>query len=322
MNLLNCLGVGTVASTKQTNSKEIMVTLPSYNMMADGRQVANAETSVQTSQTADGTNKTSKVLNSNVVTAIWMGDGGNRLTPPDVREGTPVAIYRYADSDVLYWTQKGVDDETKRLETVIWGFSGSPNLDQNTEFSLDNFYTFEVSTHTGKIGFQTSQLNGEKAKFQFQVDMQKGSLVVGDSEGNMIATDMLSHTTTVRNQEGTELTISKKNILAKCAETFGIDAETLLTIICKTLNISAETVTAIAPGGVNVKANVGILGNLGVAGDINTMAGEAGTGEMSSSGSIRAKGDIVAGDGRVSLLRHQHNDSGGDGVGGSPVGGD
>lgn len=327
MNLLNCLGVGEVTSTKQSNSREITVHLPSYNMMADGRNVATAETVTQTSQTADGTNKTSKVLRSNSVTAVWMGDGGNRLTAPDVREGTPVAIYRYGDSDTLYWTTKGVDDKTKRLETVVWGFSANPNIEGDSEFSLDNFYTVEISTHTGKIGLTTSQVNGEKTKHQFQIDTQKGTMVMGDGEGNIIATNSMEHTTTIRNQEGTEITISKENILMKCSETLGISVDKLISVICKTLNISAQDVNIVAPKDVSIKGNFNVVGNVGVAGNIQTLAGAAGDGTMECSSNIRAKGsieavgDIVAGGGAVSLLSHRHNNSGGSGIGGGPVGG-
>lgn len=327
MNLLNCLGVGTVTSTKQTDSKEITVSLPLYNMMADGREVATAQTSVQTSQTADGTNKTSQVLGSNSVTAKWMGDGGNRMTAPDVREGTPVAIYRYGDSDQLLWTLHGVDTKTKRLETVVWGFSANPNLDENAEFSLDNYYTFEISTHTGKVGFMTSQANGEKTKYQFQVDAQAGTVLLGDGEGNIIATDSMSHTTSVRNQDGSEITLAKMNILIKCADTFGISADKLLSIICKQMLVSAQDVNVVAPAGVNIKANTSVIGNLGVAGNITTIAGEGGDGTMQCSGtinaeeSINAKGDVTAGGGAVSLLRHRHSNSGGSGTGGMPVGG-
>lgn len=321
MNLFNCLGVCQVTSTKQTNSKEIMVYIPSYFPLSDGELTPTGEVVEQSGLKKDGTSKTTKVLATNSVTATWMGEG-NRLTPPDVRAGSNVIIYRVGDSDKLLWTVHGLDVEKRRLETVMWGFSGNPNTDQDSPFSIDDYYVLEVSTHTGKVSFRTSAANGEPATFELQFNTAGGNFTVADSEGNLIGVDAINRMLTMANQDGSSVSISKKNVFLKCEDTVGISATETLGIITKHITVSAEDINIEAPNGTNIKSNVNIVGNVGIAGDMDVIASEGAEGHMKSSGNIEAQGDIIAGGGRVSLLGHKHSGvQGGNDNTEAPVGG-
>ncbi len=307
MNLLNCIGVGTVARNKETNTETCWVYIPSYFPAGDGEISGDAQAMTATSMTKEGTKKSSKVLSTNAVPAKWMNiNSSNRLSPPDVRVGSQVALYRWGDDQTLYWTSYGFGGEQHRLETVLYGWSASPDGSKDQKFNYDNFYVFEVSTHTGKVAFRTSQANGEKVKFEVALNPGAGNFSLADNEGNIFALDALNHAFLFQNQEKSKFFISRKQILLSCEDSMALNATESVSINTKKLNINTKTTTLNSPDGINAKGNTQLLGNLGVAGNLTAIAGEGGSGNIQSAGSIQAGEDVTAGGGAISLLKHRH----------------
>lgn len=247
MNVIENLGMGKVAATKQTNTGQIMVYLPGMFPMADGKVEATAEQREKKSQDAQGNTVNSNVLTSNAVPAYWkpMGDS-NRMTPPDVREGSEVSIYQVKGQKKYYWTTWGVNAKTMRLETVIYGWSASPATDENIteeeeDFNIDNFYTLIISTHTGKATFRTSQKNGEKTIFEIMVDAMAGRVMVGGKEKNYLVFDDVAHSLMYKNVDKSVFMVDKKTITAYAKDKISLSADNEINLLTKALKFQTKT---------------------------------------------------------------------------------
>ena len=242
MNLLNCLGVGTVAGTKDTNTNEIMVYLPSLFPTADGRVTTDVKEVERVSLNAEGAEVRSRQLHSNTIPATWknMGDN-NRLTSPDVREGSKVAIYQVAGQNRYYWTLNGVNAETMRLETVMWGWSASPEVSENAELDVDKFYMMKVSTHDGVMGLRTSQANNEVSAFEIQINAMEGNINIGGSNGSQVFVDDANQKFVYKNEPGSVIMVDKKKATFYLPEQLNLFTEETINIKTKELNIEAKT---------------------------------------------------------------------------------
>lgn len=299
MNFINFLGMSVVASTKETNSKTIMVYTPSLNPAADGRVVADAQKKESKSVDSKGQTTTSNVLTSATFPAIWKPIGDtNRLTPPDVREGSQVAIYQASGQDTYYWTTFGVNAATYRLETVVYGWSANPNINENVELDLSNYYMLTVSTHTGKISFRTSQKNGEKTTLEILIDAMAGKIYAGGKNKNTLVFDDIEDSLTFINRLGTVLDVNKKKITAYAPESINFNTDEEFNVLTKNLNIQtkkmrigAETIDIVSPKN-TLEGDVKMKGKLDI------------TGSISTTGNIESQSDVIASG--ISLKSHKH----------------
>lgn len=241
MSLLQFLGVGQVAATKDTNTNDIMVYLPSMFPHAEGRVAAKVEQVERKSKNAFGEDVSSNTLKSNAIPATWKRmDDSNRITSPDVREGTPVAIYTVQGGNTYYWTLDGVNPNTFRMESVMWGWSANPNLDANADFNVDNFYVMKVDTRTGIMTARTSMANGEPTRFDVILDGQNGTISWAGNEGSYLKFDDMERSFTYTNRDGAVFNIVKQICNLYLPDKFNLFADNEVNIKTKTLRIQAQ----------------------------------------------------------------------------------
>ncbi|UVD32134.1 baseplate protein [Vibrio phage phiKT1028] len=338
MNLLNFIGVGTVLENKLEKSYYINVMLKREFPMADGGGLSNVVPDSISNPTADGGYQTSKVLKSNYYTAKWISFNPNRITAPDVRVGSKVAIYKLGDDDLLYWTTWGIGNESFRLEHVVYAWNANPNFDKNAPFNFDDYYTLVFSTRHQEVVFKTTQANNEPVAYRLGFNTKNGTWALTDTEKNAFALDSLKHSWVMRNREGSVFNIHRENIsmINKGTQLFEADKSINMktdkffitcndfkmdakntTINTNTLSMNAkqttwkgDTIDITCPTN-SITGNVGIQGNLGVAGGISCTAGSGGGGgNLATSGGIAAKGkvesDVDVVGGGVSLKGHTH----------------
>ena len=282
MNLINHLGVGTVASTKNTNTGEIMVHLPSQSPMADGRIVANVEQKQESGLNARGETETSTVMVSNTVPAVWNSFGeANRKTPPDVREGSKVALYQVSGQNQYYWTTSGFNSETFRMETIVWGYQSNPAVAADTPFDVNNFYTVQVDTRTGCMSARTTQNNGEKSAFDVRIDGGNGRVDLGGSNGSVFSLDDANQTLTYANKPGLVLRADKKKFGLYAPDSISLSADEKITLFTKVINIQCQEVNVKAE-----KARVAIP-DTEWEGDIKL------NGNVDQEGFLKQKGNIM-----------------------------
>lgn len=309
MNLLNCIGLGSVAATKDTNTDEIMVYLPGFFPGAEGRISANLKEVETSGVDSTGQEIRTKTLRSNAVPATWknMGDN-NRLTSPDVREGTKVAIYQITGQNRYYWTLDGVNADTYRLETVIYGWSANPNLDENAPFDVNNFYIMKVSTHDGLIALRTSMSNNEKSRFDIQVDAMRGRFTLAGNEGSYLALDDVVRSFTYTNRDKAYLHIEKKKMTVSMPLQLNLFTEDDINIKTKTLNLQTNALNVDAKL-TQWKGDIELFGNIKQKGDMDRDGKSHTTGLVSTDNDFKSPsitqethvhGNVQNGNGRTS----------------------
>lgn len=309
MNLLNCLGTGIVASTKDTNTNEIMVYLPGFFPGAEGRVLANTNEVENVAINANGDRVSAKTLRSNVVPATWrnMGDN-NRITAPDVREGSQVAIYQIAGQNRFYWTLDGVNANTFRLETVFYGWSANPKVDEQADFDIDNFYIFKVSTHEGLITLRTSMANGEPTAFDIQVNTADGVVSVAGNQENLFVLDDMRHSLTYQNVDGSVVDVEKKNMSIQVPDTLNLFATENINIKTKTLNLQAEEMNVDVKltrwkGKIERTGDTEQTGDYDQSGNYKQQGDTTRTGMSTSTGKVHSDTDVTS---KISLNNHVH----------------
>jgi len=207
---LRRMSVGIIAENKRLDSPFVeIIPIEALNLMDE--ELGYEKTTLKTSG-IDVEEKPYKVEVDMTVTlkAEWLAET-NRMTPPDVRRGEQVWIWRQGDADKYYWTTLGRDDDLRRLETVLYRYSGLPeNIDE--EVTEDNSYYIEWSTHKKTITIKTSQRNEEFCIYTLQFNPGDGQWTVEDNLGNIVQIDSEHTTIHVRNADMSLIEMNRKQI--------------------------------------------------------------------------------------------------------------
>lgn len=323
MNVLECYGVGTVAMDKETDTDEVQVHIKGLFPESDGEVTTTVETKESSSKTPTGDTQSSTSLQSNTVACKWMALNTNRVTAPDVRKGSKVVVYKFAGTSKYLWTYFGMDG-TLRLETVVWAYSASPNISENTPVTPENYYMFLLSTHTGKIQLLTGQGNGESTSYAFELNTKEGRFSVVDGENNILSLNSMAHALSFINDEKSFINIEKKDITLSCERNMLLKGKEKIDLKCTDLSIKADNSISldtkrtswISPD-IYIKGNVVHEGNYNQKGSYSVEGPVAVQGAFSQFG---GKGSVSGGwtiDG-VNYLGHRHSgvQSGGSNTGG------
>lgn len=204
-----------MAQNKTLDSDIVFVLPIEITPFVEKELTANVESVTETGVDKDDEPYTVTVDTSAAVEADWLRIGHtNRRTSPDVRRGERVMLYRYSDSEELFWDSMGMDDHLRKLETVIWSWSATkeeyPDADST---DTDKSYTLEVSTHNKLVTFRTTKADGEPYAYHMQFDTEYGNFVVTDDVGNYMQIDSPETIITLKNKDGTEWHLDKKDII-------------------------------------------------------------------------------------------------------------
>lgn len=233
--------IGIVASNKPLNTNIVDVSPIEDAPFINGELTADTEE--VTLETTDQLGSSSQVslTSANTVKAEWLPLGSsNRRTAPDVRRGESVVLYRFADADKFYWTTLKDDMRLRKLETVIYAFSGTKQ--ENANVNEDNYYYLELSTHRKLIHFHTSKANGELFGYDIQINPGEGFIKIQDDAGNFVILDSKEKQIALKNTDGCYLDINKKNATLNVPETLTINAKNFVEKIAQSLVTQATTV--------------------------------------------------------------------------------
>lgn len=281
---LTFFAVGVAAENKSLTSRELMVAPTELTPGADGEVAFNPVTSSFTGVDHNGDPYEVVATQDHAIPAEWLPMGSNRVTPPDIRRGEPIALYRLADSERYYWRCMGLRDDLRRLETVIYAFNGNPEETTQT-LDLENCYFFEVSTHSRTITMGTSQKNNEAVKYVAQFDPGKGKFTVEDDLGNFLHLDSTKIHWEMKNADGTSLRLDRKNIFMYAPDSIYGKAENLIRMDARNIQLHAREGILLKAGNqvyaeaptITAKANTvnldagqtNVTGNLNVGGTLS-----------------------------------------------------
>lgn len=311
MNVLQFVGESTVASTKQTNSTEVFVYAPLLFPTAEGGINADVERVKKKAVDANGKAvSTDQLQSGKVVPATWKPIGEpNRVTAPDVMEGSKVSLYQFAGSSEYFWTTFGFAADTMRLETVIYGWNGEPNRGENADYDISKFYTLTMSPRDGMVSFRNSNANGEKAIIDTNFNYMEGRVVISGSHGGNLILDDVEHSFVYTNAEESILMVERENISAVAKG--GVLLQTDDNIVIKTdqLVMQATNIQIEVEGETQITSpKTTHAGNLIVDGTIGS------TGGITSDAKVIGKGGVQSG--TTDMDQHRHSD----GNDGNPTG--
>jgi len=273
--------LGMVAENKKIKNKEggfnhvVEVTPVEDLPMLDGEVKSGIVSSTVTLSEREGAESQIKVGTSNSVEATWLPLGSsNRFTPPDVRRGAVVMLYRWADEDRFFWTTLVDDLKLRKLETVVYAWSGT--MKEGAEVTGDNYYFMEVSTHKGVVNFHTSKANGEFCSVDIQLNVKDGCFQLRDDTGHIFIINFKEKQMAMENPDGTSFEINKKNLTIQVPETYTLKAKNKIEEIGETVKITAGNSIAEKTKAYSVEAS-------------DSMTEKTGTFDLNASSSIKQK---------------------------------
>jgi len=257
--------VGIVGENKKLNSKSIEVALIETMQLYDNEITSTASDVKATVKGLDNKVQEHTITTAATITAVWMPMGeGNRITAPDVRRGEMVMVYKYADADKYFWTTLKEDVRLRKLETVIWAFSGTQVED--VEVNEESYYFFEVSTHNGYIKVHTSMANKEPYTYDIEINTKEGRIVITDSIDNYILLDSKAKRIRMENTDKSFIDIIGKSIFGEAIDSiswktkdYKIEASNSYTL-STTTNKQSATNTEINSSSTAINSNVAIKG--------------------------------------------------------------
>lgn len=305
---LKVYSLGIVAANKDLNSTIISVTPIEDTPMADGQLTDNTTAETATGVDAKGATYKTEVATASVVDAEWLPIGSdNRLTAPDVRRGEQVVLYRFSNTDKFYWVSQKTDMKLRKLETVIYGFSGSQT--ENEEGSEDNTYIIEVSTHKQYFRLHTSTANGEPYGYDLKLDTGNGNLTFQDDIGNILTIDSTQNQFRFENADGQYFDLTKKVFSMLAEDQIKLETNDLEIIAHNTTNIQTDDFTMKSSQNTfqtdtqtltatenTINASTIHNGSFALNGDMTTdpgQGGSGGTGKITIAGDMQLQGNSV-----------------------------
>ena len=230
--------IGTVLTDLMPGSKEIKV-MP-HEVMADveGDLEAKETVNKQITDSAGSTHDV-KLDVENALTATWYNPNSNRVTPPNVRKGEKVEIYKFADSSKYYWKTMGNELDLRRLEDVVYVFVNTKD-EKETVINDSNSYTLNISTLNKMIKIQTADNDGEATTYKLYMDTKDGRVVLEDGRGNTVGLDSATDTFNIKTNN--EVNIDAANVVNVSAVTINLIAGTTANVSASTVNVNASKV--------------------------------------------------------------------------------
>lgn len=282
-----------VARNKALNSKMIEATPIEDHPMVDGEISDNA-----TKYNSSGVDESGSAfqIEGNATVSVpaeytALGGSSNRMTAPDVRRGETIVLFKFGDTDKFYWSTMDNTLRFRKLETVIFGISGT--RDENAEPSLENTYTFEMSTHNKRLKIHTTQADGEPFMYDITLDTGNGFFEIKDNIDNVIRLDSAERQILFKNTDGSFLDINKAIITQHSDSEWNVTTAKA-TMTFDTLEISATTTHN---GDITHNGNMNRQGNMSTAGNLAVTGGGTTTlsGTMNGQADINLQGTIRAG---------------------------
>lgn len=292
---LKRFSIGIVLKDKEENSYLIYVDPIEETSGTNDDLGSKVETSTTELKDHRGVVKKSSLVGGAGIEAKWIALGvSNRMTPPDVYAGESVQIYRYADTNSYYWTTMTQEPGIRRLEKMVVGCS---NLrEKGAAYDLDTSYWVMLDTRNKKVKLHTADNDGEAMTFDIEIDTQEGLLSIQDGMGNQLLWDGVNGTLNgVMNEE---INLKTKRIRFDASESYSVTTQTS--------TLKAENHTTKAENILNQAASITDDGKLSVTNGMAVASRDGGAvcsvaggmdveGDISSDGSIYAKGDILNG---------------------------
>lgn len=203
--------IGTVAEDLITGNKAIKVYPHEQVTMLEGDINQTIDTNKQ-AKDSSGKSYNVTMTEGATITATWLNPNSNRVTPPNVRKGELVQIYKYEDINRFYWTTLGNELDIRGLEHVEYAYVNDPEAKEITDA---NSYKVIYSTLNKLVGLRTTDNNGEATTYEKMLDTKEGiDILVLDGFGNTIVLNSKAGEITINTNAVVNIITNVANITA------------------------------------------------------------------------------------------------------------
>lgn len=122
---------------------------------------------------------------SKYIKAKWRSQSQyNRLTPPTIRKGEKVDLYRYSNSDIFYWDSCENNPSLRKTEKVVYAWSVKDTITEDE--TIENMYSLTIDTKNQYIKLFISANHKEATEYTLEFDAKNGIFKLVDGENNFI----------------------------------------------------------------------------------------------------------------------------------------
>ena len=190
LNNLTPYSLGIAAVNLELGTDILTVYPQSILPMRDGEVIDAMEETSQTITDSFGRTSTVKISTSNAIKAKWYCQDPNLMTPPNVRRGAKVMLWRQANTDYFYWSTTTNTDNYQKLEERVYGYSNTKNESVDHTKDPNATWTQGVSTLRKEVNLiHTTKSDGEQWAYDINVNAKEGFIVLKDDIDNMIRID-------------------------------------------------------------------------------------------------------------------------------------
>lgn len=160
----------------------------------------------------------------NSVPAKWWKFNSFQVTPPNVKKGDEVVIYRLGETDIYFWEDLN-STNVKTTVNVIYAYPADDKHQMADD--LSNAYVVQISSIEKMIQIRTSMANGEGAAFNFQFNLRDGTHQCTDQKGNKYWINSKENDVGLENENGTKFNILKEEMFGFAKKRIKFQAQTI-----------------------------------------------------------------------------------------------
>ncbi len=214
---------GIVGEDKQPNSPWIEAIPIEINFSKPTDVQATEHSTDRTFTSANATDHVTST-EGNTIPAKWWKFNSYQVTPPDVKKGDEIIIYRLGETDIYFWEDLN-SANVKTTVNVIYAFPADGENQMMDD--LSNAYVLQVSSVEKMIQIRTSMANGEGAAFNFQFNLRDGTHQCTDQKGNKYWINSKENDVGMENENGTKFNLLKEEMFGFAKKRIKFQAQTI-----------------------------------------------------------------------------------------------
>lgn len=201
--------VGYVTKNKDYQSRKIQALPVESASATDGEVTHNPVEEILKGVDKDGNAYEVKGISTRDLECEWYPFDDNRVTPPDVRRGELVMIYRLGNSTQYFWRSMNMRNGLRTLEHVVNAYGASPGAG-GSGIDFEKNYTTTVSPLDGQVTLKTSKANGEPYAYTVQINTKTGMIGMTDDVGNYFELNSKESRLKLQNVDKSYISIEKQ----------------------------------------------------------------------------------------------------------------
>lgn len=206
---LYLFSVGYVTKNKEYNSRLIQALPVESASATDGEVTHNPIQDILKGVDAQGNAFEVKATATRDLECEWYPFEDNRVTPPDVRRGELVEIYRLGNSPKYFWRSMNMRNGLRTLEHVVTAYGATPKPG-GSGLDMESCYTMVISPLNGYINLQTSKANKEPYTYTLQINTKDGIIGIQDDVGNYFELNSKESRLQLKNVDNSYIKIEKQ----------------------------------------------------------------------------------------------------------------